>query len=37
LGCGPLSGGTCTYNSDGQVISGEARGDVWIVGLNPAP
>jgi hypothetical protein len=36
LGCDPLSGGTCTYNSSGQVISGEARSDVWIVALNPA-
>lgn len=36
LGCDPLSGGSCRYNSNGQVISGEARTDVWIVGLNPA-
>ncbi|HXJ94143.1 MAG TPA: hypothetical protein VMT20_14940 [Terriglobia bacterium] len=36
LGCDPMTGDTCTYNSNGQVISGEARGDVWIVGLNPA-
>jgi len=36
LGCDPVSGGACTYNSSGQVISGEARADVWIVGLNPA-
>ena len=37
LGCDPVTGNTCTYNSSGQVISGAARADVWIVGLNPAP
>jgi len=36
LGCSPMSSVPCTYNSNGQVISGEARTDVWIVALNPA-
>jgi len=36
LGCDPISGETSTYNGNGQVISGEARADVWIVALDPA-
>jgi hypothetical protein len=35
LGCDPMTSAPCTYNGNGQVISGEARNDVWIVGLNP--
>jgi hypothetical protein len=36
LGCDPTTSATCTYSNNGQVFSGEARADVWIVGLNPA-
>jgi hypothetical protein len=36
LGRDPKTDGTCTYDSAGQVVSGEARGDVWIDWLNPA-
>jgi hypothetical protein len=36
LGCDPKAGNTCTFDDGGQVTSGAARTDVWIVALRSA-